>query len=77
MDELCQALEQLSVKSPESHKPVFNIRKGVEMLKNINRNTHQENAQLKRENAILKRRIKIILEALGSVKENHVPVWVK
>ena len=77
MDELCQALEQLSVKSPESHKPVFNIRKGVEMLINMNRHAHQENAQLKKENAILKRRIKLILEALNSVKENHVPVWVK
>lgn len=77
MDELCQALEQLSVKSPESHKPVFNIRKGVEMLININRNAHQENTQLKKENAVLKSRLKLILETLNSVKENHVPVWVK
>jgi len=77
MDELCQALEQLSVKSPESHKPVFNIRKGVEMLININRNAHQENTRLKKENAVLKSRLKLILETLNSVKENHVPVWVK
>lgn len=84
MDELCQALEQLSVESPESHKPVFDIRNGVEMLINMNRNANQENAHLKEENAhlkeenaILKIRIKLILEALDSVKENHVPIWVK
>jgi len=77
MDELCQALEQLSVKSPESHKPVFNIRKGIQMLINMNRNTHQKNAQLKKENIILKSRLKLILETLNSVKENHVPIWVK
>ena len=77
MDELCQALEQLTVESPESHKPVFNIRKGVEMLIHMNRNVNRENAQLKKENALLKKRMKLILEALGSVKENHVPVWVK
>lgn len=77
MDELCQALEQLSVKSSESRKPVFDIRKGVEMLINMNRNAHQENTQLKKENAALKSRLKLILETLNSVKENHVPVWVK
>jgi hypothetical protein len=77
MDELCQALEQLSVKSPESRKPVFDIRNGVEMLINMNRNAHQENTQLKKENATLKSRLKLILETLNSVKENHVPVWVK
>jgi len=77
MDKLCQALENLSVQSPEIAQPVFNIRKGVEMLININRNTYQENTQLKKENAVLKRRLKLFLEALGSVQENHVPIWVK
>lgn len=77
MDELCQALEKLSVHSPETSKPVFNIRKGVEMLININKKINEENAHLKNENILLKKRIKLILETLSSVKENHVPVWVK